>query len=59
MASMGQQFIIRSTVNEAEIRNKLDANKEKNKDKPKGGFAKRLEDAMRIAEEQKKNNKKK
>jgi YidC/Oxa1 family membrane protein insertase len=59
MASMGQQFIIRSTVNEAEIRSKLDANKEKNKDKPKGGFAKRLEDAMRIAEEQKKNNKKK
>jgi YidC/Oxa1 family membrane protein insertase len=62
MASMGQQFIIRSTVNETEIRNKLEANKEKNKDKPKGGFAKRLEDAMRSAEEQKKaqqNNKKK
>jgi YidC/Oxa1 family membrane protein insertase len=62
MASMGQQFIIRSTVNDAEIRNKLEANKEKNKDKPKGGFAKRLEDAMRAAEEQKKiqnNNKKK
>lgn len=54
LASMGQQFIIRSTVDEKAIRAKLEQNKEKNKDKPKAGFAKRLEDAMRLAEEQKK-----
>lgn len=52
--SMTQQVVIRRFVDENALHAQLQANKEKNKDKPKNSFAKRLEDAMKMAEEQRK-----
>jgi YidC/Oxa1 family membrane protein insertase len=51
---MGQQFLIKRTVNDAKIRAKLDENKVKNATKKPGKFAGRLQDALRQAEEAKK-----
>jgi YidC/Oxa1 family membrane protein insertase len=54
LVSMGQQFLIKRTVNDAKIRAKLDINKVKNATKKPGKFASRLQDALRQAEEAKK-----
>jgi YidC/Oxa1 family membrane protein insertase len=54
LVSMGQQFLIKRTVNDAKIRAKLDENKVKNATKKPGKFAGRLQDALRQAEEAKK-----
>lgn len=63
VASIIQQAIIRKTVDDSAIRRKLDENRVKIANKPKSGFAKRLEDAMKQAEEiqaeKKRQNKKK
>ncbi|MDQ3292384.1 MAG: membrane protein insertase YidC, partial [Bacteroidota bacterium] len=60
--TFGQQELIKRFVDEDKIREKLIANKEKNKNKQPGGFQKRLQEAMKAAAEreaqQKKSNKK-
>jgi len=55
LASMTQQIIIRSTVDDKAIHAKLQANKEKIASAPqkKGGFQARLAEAMKAAEDQK------
>ena len=52
--SILQQLIIRRFVDEEKIKQKLHENKAKNQDKPKGKFQQRLDEAMKLAEEQKK-----
>ncbi|MCU0354596.1 MAG: membrane protein insertase YidC [Cytophagales bacterium] len=54
LVTIGQQLAIRSFVDEGAIRRKLDEYREKNKDKKKTGFSARLEDAMRKAEQARK-----
>ncbi len=56
LVTIGQQLTIRQFVDEDLIRKKLEENREKNKDKKKTGFQARLEEAMRKAEEAKKEN---
>ncbi len=60
--TFGQQELIKRFVDEDKIREKLIANKEKNKNKQPGGFQKRLQEAMKAASEreaqQKKSSKK-
>lgn len=60
--TFAQQELIKRFVDEGKIREKLIANKEKNKNKQPGGFQKRLQEAMKAASEresqQKKNTKK-
>lgn len=51
MVTFGQQAIIRKFVDDDKIRMKLEENKTKNKDKKPGGFAARMQEAMRIAAE--------
>jgi YidC/Oxa1 family membrane protein insertase len=51
LVSIIQQQAIKSFVNEGEIRKKLEDNKVKNANKKKTGFAARLEEAMRVAQE--------
>lgn len=51
LVSIVQQQAIKSFVNEGEIRKKLEENKVKNATKKKTGFAARLEEAMRVAQE--------
>lgn len=62
VVSIAQQVIIRRTVDDEAIKRKLEENRVKIANKPKTGFAKRLEDAMKQAEEiqseKKRNNKK-
>ncbi|MES2388278.1 MAG: membrane protein insertase YidC [Bacteroidota bacterium] len=56
VVSIVQQIIIRRFVDDTSIRRKLEETKAKNAVKPpKGGFMKRLEDAMKAAQEQKQN----
>jgi YidC/Oxa1 family membrane protein insertase len=52
--SMTQQVLIRRFVDEDSIHRKLQENKSKNANKPKSKFTQRLEEAMRSAEEVKK-----
>jgi YidC/Oxa1 family membrane protein insertase len=52
--SMTQQVLIRRFVDEASIHRKLQEHKSKNGNKPKSKFAQRLEEAMRSAEDVKK-----
>jgi YidC/Oxa1 family membrane protein insertase len=52
--SVAQQLIIRRFVDEKKIEAILQANKIKNKDKPKSKFSQRIEEAMKTAEEQRK-----
>ena len=54
LVSMAQQYLIKRSVNDASIRAKLDENKVKNATKKPGKFASRLQDALRQAEEAKK-----
>ncbi|HSI90586.1 MAG TPA: membrane protein insertase YidC, partial [Adhaeribacter sp.] len=51
MVTFGQQAVIRRFVDDNKIRQKLEANKVKNKDKKPGGFAARMQEAMRVAAE--------
>jgi YidC/Oxa1 family membrane protein insertase len=51
MVTFGQQAIIRRFVDDTKIRAKLEENKTKNKDKKPGGFAARMQEAMRQASE--------
>ncbi|MCA8829213.1 membrane protein insertase YidC [Hymenobacter pini] len=51
LVTMAQQAITRRFVDDASVRAKLEANKEKNKDKKPSGFAARLQDAMKQAQE--------
>lgn len=51
MVTFGQQAIIRRFVDDTKIRAKLEENKTKNKDKKPGGFAARMQEAMRAAAE--------
>ena len=48
--AIAQQLLVRQMVNEDKIRNKLEKNKLKNKDKKIGGFQKRYEEALRKRE---------
>lgn len=54
VVSIGQQYIIKATVNDASIRAKLEENKTKNATKKPGKFASRLQEALRQAEEMRK-----
>ncbi|MBC8112184.1 MAG: membrane protein insertase YidC [Verrucomicrobia bacterium] len=54
VVSILQQLIIRRFVDEEKIKQVLEANKLKNKDKPKGKFAQKLEETLKAAEEQRK-----
>jgi YidC/Oxa1 family membrane protein insertase len=54
LISMGQQYLIKGTVDDKKIRAKLDENKVKNATKKPGKFAARIQDALRQAEEVKK-----
>ncbi|HYG38466.1 MAG TPA: membrane protein insertase YidC [Cytophagales bacterium] len=54
LLTIGQQLGFRLFVDEKKIRQKLDENKVKNKDKKKSKFQQRLEDAMKQAETAKK-----
>jgi YidC/Oxa1 family membrane protein insertase len=54
VVGIGQQQLIKSFVDHDKLKAKLEQNKIKNANKPKSGFAKRLEDMMRAAEEAKK-----
>ncbi|QNF35160.1 membrane protein insertase YidC [Adhaeribacter swui] len=56
--TFGQQELIKRFVNEDKIREKLIANKEKNKNKQPGGFQKRLQEAMKAAAEREAQQKK-
>ncbi len=49
--TFGQQELIKRFVDEDKIREKLIANKEKNKNKQPGGFQKRLQEAMKAPPE--------
>ena len=51
MVTFAQQAVIRKFVDDDKIRQKLDENKTKNKDKKPGGFAARMQEAMRLAAE--------
>lgn len=57
--SMTQQITIRALVDEKALHAKLQENKVKNANKPKTGFAQRMEEMMRQAEEQRKQQDKK
>jgi YidC/Oxa1 family membrane protein insertase len=46
-----QQQVIKRFVDEGTLRKKLEDNKVKNANKKKTGFAARLEEAMRVAQE--------
>ncbi|RNI22410.1 membrane protein insertase YidC [Rufibacter latericius] len=53
IVTFGQQALIRYFVDETKIRKNLEEYQEKNKGKePKGGFQKRLQEAMKVAAEQ-------
>lgn len=58
LVSIIQQQLIKSNVDEKKLREKLEANKVKNANKKKTGFAARLEEAMRIAQEAQKDKEK-
>ncbi len=58
MVSIGQQLLIRRFVDEDKIRQKLDANRKKNKEGKKSSFQQRLEDAMKAKAEAQKNKNK-
>ena len=57
VVSIVQQLAIKRFVDEGELRKKLEENKVKNAGKKKTGFAARLEEAMRQAQEAQKENK--
>ena len=57
VVSIVQQQAIKRFVNEGDLRKKLEENKVKNAGKKKTGFAARLEEAMRQAQEAQKENK--
>lgn len=54
MVTFGQQALIKLFVDDAKIREKIEANKVKNVNKKKSKFQQRLEDAMKAAEANKK-----
>ncbi|WP_207431092.1 membrane protein insertase YidC [Sabulibacter ruber] len=59
IVTFGQQALIRRFVDDAKIRKNLEEYQEKNKGKePKGGFQKRLQEAMKAAAEQEARRKK-
>ncbi|KAA9345982.1 membrane protein insertase YidC [Adhaeribacter soli] len=51
LVTFGQQAVIRKFVDDDKIRQRLEENKTKLKDKKPGGFAQRMQEAMRIAAE--------
>jgi YidC/Oxa1 family membrane protein insertase len=59
VVSMAQQYLIKRTVDDTAIRRKLEVNKVKIAEKKPSKFATRLQDAMRMAEEAKKQEKSK
>ncbi|RSK46823.1 membrane protein insertase YidC [Hymenobacter rigui] len=56
LVTMAQQAITRRFVDDSKVRAKLEANKVKNKDKKPTGFAARLQDAMKAAQEKEAQN---
>ncbi|WP_026464782.1 membrane protein insertase YidC [Adhaeribacter aquaticus] len=56
--TFSQQAIIRRFVDDNKIRAKLEENQQKNKDKKPGGFQKRLQEAMKAAQERESQQKK-
>ena len=54
LVSLGQQFAIKSTVDDTKIRAKLETNKEKNAVKPPSKFAERLQTMLKASEEARK-----
>lgn len=58
LVSIVQQQVIKRFVDEGALRAKLEANKVKNANKKKSGFAARLEEAMRLAQEAQKEKEK-
>lgn len=58
IVTFAQQAIIRRFVDDNKIRAKLEDNQKKNKDKKPGGFQKRLQDAMKAAQEKESQQKK-
>jgi YidC/Oxa1 family membrane protein insertase len=54
MVTFGQQAIIKLFVDDAKIREKVEANKLKNVNKKKSKFQQKLEDAMKAADANKK-----
>jgi len=54
VVSIVQQQVIKRFVDEGQLRQKLEANKVKNATKKKSGFAARLEEAMRMAQDSQK-----
>ncbi|MDU0371231.1 membrane protein insertase YidC [Hymenobacter endophyticus] len=56
LVTMAQQAITRRFVDDTKVRAKLEANKVKNKDKKPTGFAARLQDAMKAAQEKEAQN---
>ena len=56
IVTIGQQYLIRKTVDENKLHLKIQENKRKNEETPKkkGGFQRRLEDMMKQQQEQKK-----
>lgn len=54
LVSFAQQVLIRQSVDDKKIREKLDSNRVKNAGKKPGGFQARLAEAMKMAEEAKK-----
>jgi YidC/Oxa1 family membrane protein insertase len=59
MVTFAQQAVIRKFVDDDKIRMKLEENKTKNKDKKPGGFAARMQEAMRAAAEKEAESKQK
>ena len=59
LVTFGQQAVIRKFVDDDKIRMKLEENKTKLKDKKTGGFAARMQEAMRVAAEKEAENKQK
>ena len=54
LVSLGQQFAIKSTVDDKKIRAKLETNKAKNAEKPPSKFAERLQTMLKASEDAKK-----
>ena len=55
IVTFGQQDLIKRFVNDDKIMADLERNRIKNKDKKKGGFQARLEEALRAGQEAQKN----
>jgi len=59
MVTFGQQYLIRQFVDEDKIRKVIEENKKKNANKKGSAFMSRIQDAMKVSEEQRRQQKKK